>query len=99
MLGFALGRMLFGALLKPLLALICVPILMNGLGGCTGAKAELRRSKAAHKQTLERISTLAVESARLKTLADQQRARADANKEWALQEERKPCPDTCLLPD
>ena len=99
MLGYTLGKIAFGIIIKPLLALIFVPILMQWFGGCTGAKAELRRSAAAHKQTMERISTLTVESKRLKKLADAERNRADANKRWALSEEAKPCPDTCLLPD
>lgn len=99
MLGLATGRMLFGVLIKPLLALILVPLLLNAFGGCTSAKAELRRSAAAHRQTIARVNALQVESERLKDLADRQRARADANKQWALDEERKPCPDSCLLPD
>ena len=99
MLGFAIGRVVFGVVGKLLAVLVFIPLVTNGLGGCSGAKAELRRATAAHRQTVERIDRLAVESARLKKLADAERDRADANKQWALQEERKPCPDSCLLPD
>ena len=92
MLGFV-GRSMLGsiagALLKPLLAMAVVPVIMTGFGSCTGAKHELRRANAAHRQTLERIGTLADESARLKKRADKERARADANKQWALSTEEQ----------
>ena len=102
MLAFV-GRTLFGsvagALIRPLVALTLIPVVMGAFSSCTGAKAELRRTNAAHRQTVKRIDALATESNRLKTLADAERARAEANKKWALQEEQKPCPDSCLLPE
>ena len=104
MISALLFRSIGGALLKPLLVVILIPLLMGGMRSCAGGKAELRRAMAAHRQTAARIGTLGEESERLRQAAEKQRQRADANRRWAQQAERQGteeieiCPASCLLP-